>query len=328
MASTAPTATRPRVVFYDPIRPDWSYDIERSVFEPEGVELVIPADDAEAERSIEDADVVVVTGIGRLGAAQIGRLRNAVGLLCYSIGMNQVDGASAAAAGIPVRNVPGYCADEVADHALTLLLAGWRRLIPIVERTATSGWPAAQSSADVQAIRRIRGKTLGILGAGRIGRKVAERARAFGLRTIAADPYATGTADLPILSLEEVLAQADGFICCAALTPESRGVLGAAALAHVKPGLIFVNVARGGLVDEVALAAAIADGRIAVAALDVRDPEPPDAARDVLTGLANVVQTPHIAASSQEAVLDLHREAAETCLELLRAGGRLGPVGA
>ncbi len=326
--ATSPAVGVPRVVFYDPIRSDWSYAIERSVLEPEGVELVIPADDAAAEQLIEDADVVIVTGIGRLGATQIGRLRNAVGLLCYSIGMDQVDADAAESAGIPVRNVPGYCADEVADHALTLLLAAWRRLIPIVDDTHRLGWPATQAGPDVRAIRRIRGTTLGILGAGRIGTRVGTRARAFGMRTIAADPWSAGSDDLPVLPLVDVLAQADGLVCCAALTPESRGVLDASALAGVKPGLILVNVARGGLVDEAALAAALADGRIAFAALDVRDPEPPGAIRDRLAGVRNVLETPHIGASSQEAVLDLHREAAETCLEMLRAAGRLDPMSA
>src|SRR4029079_4657207 len=99
--------------------------------------------------------------------------------------------------------------------------------------------------------------------------------------------------------------------------------LSAEALSHVKPGALFVNVARGGLVDEVALAAALGDGRIAYAGLDVRDPEPPDPAADLLTRLPNVLSTPHIAASSQEAVEDLHEQAAEIAVELLRAAGRL-----
>ncbi len=317
---------RPKVVFYDPPRPGWAFDIERSVFAPHGVELIIPVDDAEGDTVIEDADVVIVAGVRRMGAAQIQRLRRAVGLQCYSVGMNQVDAAAAAKAGIPVRNVPGYSADEVADHALTLLLAAWRRLVPLVGKAASEGWPAAQASPESASIRRIRGKTLGVLGAGRIGAKVAARARAFGMRTIAADPYGHGTDELPILPLAEVLTRADGLVCCAALTPESRGVLGAEMLALVKPGLIFVNVARGGLVDEAALAAALQDGRIASAALDVREPEPPDPARDLLSGLPNVIQTPHVGGLSQEAYLDLHREAAESCLQLLRSAGRLPPA--
>jgi D-3-phosphoglycerate dehydrogenase len=313
----------PRVVFYDPIPGDWSYAIERSVLDPLGVELVVPDDEAEAERAVEDADVVIVTGVRRLGAEAIARLRRPAGLLCYSIGMDQVDAAAARERGIPVRNVPGYCTDEVADHALTLLLAAWRHLVPLAGLTAGAGWDAARASGAIGSIRRIRGRTLGILGAGRIGSRVGERARAFGLRTIAADPYAPGTDLLPVVPLEELLARADAIVCCAALTSASRGLLGADALSRVKPGLILVNVARGGLIDERALADALRDGRVAAAALDVRDPEPPDRASDPLAGLPNVIETPHIAASSQEAVDDLHAQAAEACADLLRAAGRL-----
>jgi D-3-phosphoglycerate dehydrogenase len=171
----------------------------------------------------------------------------------------------------------------------------------------------------------LRGKTLGIVGAGRIGRGVARRARGFGLRTIAADPFVEPGTDpeLEILPLPEVLAQADALVLCAALTSESRHLIDRAALALVRPGMVLVNVARGGLVDESALAAALAEGRVGAAALDVRDPEPPRPASDPLAGFDNVILTPHMAATSQEAVEDLHRMAAEISLELLRAGGRL-----
>ncbi|MFN8621495.1 MAG: NAD(P)-dependent oxidoreductase [Chloroflexota bacterium] len=313
----------PRVVFYDPIPGDWSYDLERSVLDPFGVELVIPPDPTAAEDAIVDADVVIVTSVARLQAPSIERLKGPAGILCYSIGMNQVDHDTAAARGIPVTNVPGYCSDEVADHGMTLLLALYRHLVPIVDLVEAHGWRAIRRSSHLHAIRRVRGKTLGIIGAGRIGTRVGERARAFGLRTIAADPFVDSRPDLPVLPLEEVLAQADAVILCAALTPQSRHLLNARTLLSVKPGMLLVNVARGGLIDEPALAEALQDGRIAWAALDVRDPEPPDPETDPFTDLPNVVQTPHVAASSQEAVVDLHLQAAEICLDLLRAAGRL-----
>ncbi len=313
----------PRVVFYDPIPGGWDYDLERSVLDPAGVELVIPPDPAQAETLIEDADVVIVTSIARLGRDQIDRLRRPAGILCYSIGMNQVDHDAAAARGIPVTNVPGYCSDEVADHGMTLLLSLWRHLVPVVDLVEAHGWKAIRRSHHLHGIRRIRGKTLGIVGAGRIGTRVAARARGFGLRTIAADPFVDPRPDLPILPLEEVLDQADAVILCAALTPQSRHLLNARTLLHAKPGMLLVNVARGGLIDERALAGALTDGRIAFAALDVRDPEPPDADDDPLFGLSNVIQTPHVAANSQEAVIDLHLQAAEISLDLLRSAGRL-----
>jgi D-3-phosphoglycerate dehydrogenase len=313
----------PRVVFYDPIPGEWGYDLERSVLDPHGVELVIPADAHEAERLIEDADVVIATSIAKLGPDAIARLKDPAGILCYSIGMNQVDAEAAAARGIPVVNVPGYCSDEVADHGMTLLLSLWRHLVPIVDLVEAHGWRAIRRSHHLHGIRRVNGKTLGIIGAGRIGTRVATRARGFGLHTIAADPFVDSRPDLPVLPLEEVLGRADAVILCAALTPQSRHLLNARTLLHVKPGMLLVNVARGGLIDEPALAEALKDGRIAFAALDVRDPEPPDPETDPLMDLPNVVQTPHVAATSQESVVDLHLQAAEGCLELLRAAGRL-----
>jgi D-3-phosphoglycerate dehydrogenase len=313
----------PRVVFYDPIPGGWDYDLERSVLDPAGVDLVIPSDPHEAETLIEDADVIVVTSIAKLGADQIARAKGPAGILCYSIGMNQVDHDAAAARGIPVTNVPAYCSDEVADHGMTLLLALWRHLVPIVDLVEAHGWRAIRRSHHLHGIRRINGKTLGIIGAGRIGNRVANRARGFGLKVIAADPFVESRPDLPILPLEEVLGQADAIILCAALTPQSRHLLNARTLLHVKPGALLVNVARGGLIDEPALAEALKDGRIAFAALDVRDPEPPDPETDPLQDLPNVVETPHVAASSQESTVDLHLQAAEICLDLLRAAGRL-----
>jgi D-3-phosphoglycerate dehydrogenase / 2-oxoglutarate reductase len=318
------SVVRPRVVVLDPIRDvPWDYDLERRVLGPAGVELVVPADDAEGEDAVQSADVVIVTGLRRLEAPLVARLGRAVGIVCYSVGMDAVDGEAAARAGIPVRNVPGYCSDEVADHALTLLLAAWRRLPRLSARAAAHDW-AVHADPALAAIRRLRAHTLGVVGAGRIGRGIAARARAFGMRTLAADPLVTDAGpDLPVVPLRELLAQVDALVLAAPLTPDTRGLIGRDALARVRPGLVLVNVARGGLVDEAALAEALADGRVSAAALDVRDPEPPDPARDPLTGHPAVLQTPHVGGSSQEASADLHRMAAEVCLELLAAAGRL-----
>jgi D-3-phosphoglycerate dehydrogenase len=320
-------ASRPRVVVLDPIRDvAWDYDLERAVLAPAGVDLVIPADDPAADAEARDADVVIVSGIRRLEAPLIGELRRAVGILCYSVGMDKVDGEAAAAAGIPVRNVPGYCTDEVADQALALLLAAWRRVPGLAARAEAYDW-AVHADQDLAAIRRMRGHTLGVVGAGRIGRQVAQRARAFGMRTIAADPFvADAGSELPVLPFDEVLARADAIVLCAALSPRTRGLIGSDALARVRPGLVLVNVARGGLVDEPALATALRDGRVSFAALDVRDPEPPRPDADPLAGLPNVLQTPHVGGASQEATADLHRMAAGICLELLTAAGRVAPA--
>jgi D-3-phosphoglycerate dehydrogenase len=312
-----------RVAVFDPPPGDWSFAPEAAALAHRGVDLVVPATEADAEEAIRDADVVIVTGVRRLDAARVAGLRNAVGILCYSIGTDKVDGPAAQAAGIPVRNVPDYCTEEVSDHALALLLAAQRRLLPVA--VATRGSWRLEDRSILGPIRRLRGQTLGVLGAGRIGRLVAGKARAFGFRTIAHDPVVAdaGDPDLELVDLESLLERADALVLCAALTPASRHVIGRSALARVRAGLILVNVARGGLVDEVALAEALRDGRVGYAALDVRDPEPPDPGSDPLAGLPNVLQTPHVAATSRDAVDDLHRLAARHVLEMLETAGRI-----
>lgn len=313
----------PRVVVYDPIPGGWSFEVDAALLRERGVELVTPVDESDADVAIRSADAVIVTGVRRLDATRVATLERCVGILCYSIGMDKVDGPSASAAGIPVRNVPDYCTDEVSDHALALLLAAQRRLLPIAHAAAAGEWPLRDRS-QLMEIRRLRGQTLGIAGAGRTGRLVARKARAFGFGTIAYDPFVTDPddPDLELVPLDELIRRADAIVICAALTPGAPPLISKDVLERIKPGLILINVARGGHVDEDALAEALRDGRVAVAGLDVRATEPPPRA-DPLAGLANVIQTPHVAASSREAADDLHRLAATYVLGLLEDAGRI-----
>jgi D-3-phosphoglycerate dehydrogenase len=318
---------RSKVVVYDPlgwVMPGWTYEVERGILEPHGVDIVVPRDPTESEREIVDADVLIVSGIrGQLGAAAIETLRNCVGLLCYSIGMNQVDHVAARAADIPVTNVP-FCVDEVSDQALTFILMAERRVFPLATAAAAGEW-AFNTSPAYHQIHRLKGRTLGIIGVGRIGKEVARKARVFGYRTLGYDPNVSNPGDpqIEMLPLESLMRQADVIVTCADLNPSSRGVVGRESLAHVRPGTILVNIARGGLVDEAALADALRDGRIAVAALDVRTDEPPKPDNDPLTGLPNVILTPHMAGASVEAREALHVMAAEASLALLKAAGRV-----
>jgi D-3-phosphoglycerate dehydrogenase len=326
-ASSTSRSGRPRVVVYDPIPGDWSFEAETAILGERDVDLVVPNAPEHADEAIRTADAVIVTGVRRLDAARIATLERCAGILCYSIGMDKVDGPAASAAGLPVRNVPDYCTDEVSDHALTLLLAAQRRLVPIANATALGEWPL-RDRAQLGAIRRLRGQTLGIAGAGRTGRLVARKARGFGFLTIAHDPFVTdpGDPELELVAFDDLLRRADAIVICAALTPGTPPLITRNALARVRPGLILVNVARGGHVDEDALAEALRDGRVAVAALDVRATEPP-AVPDPLAGLPNVIQTPHVAASSREAAEDLHRLAARYVLDLLEDAGRVRAPG-
>jgi D-3-phosphoglycerate dehydrogenase / 2-oxoglutarate reductase len=317
---------RPLVTFVDPLTwsRDFSYEIEQTALTAAGVELVIPADEAERDRILPLADVVISSGTMKVGADMIARLERCVGIQCYSVGKDAVDSAAADLAGIPVANVNASTAD-VADHTMALLLAMERRLFPMVEATERNEW-VLRNLPDAWEIRRLEGQTLGIVGAGRIGRTVAQRARAFGFRTIAHDRFLPDPADpdLEMVELGDLFAQSDAVVVCASLDADSHELINDEVLAHIKPGAYFVNCARGGLVDEAALARALNDGRIRMAALDVRNPEPPDPDDDHLGDHPNVIQTPHMAAMSDRTRIDVHHLVAENVIRLLRAGGRLG----
>lgn len=322
------TTQRPRVVVFDPltsIAPSWSYDVERRMLAEHGVDLVVPATPEEADEAVRDADVAIVAAIRGMGRADIERLTNCVGLLCYSIGMNQVDAEAAADHGIPVGNTP-FCVDEVSDQALTLLLAAERRLVPFVQMVDAGDWNFSASPLR-EKVRRLKGRTLGIIGTGRIGSEIARKAAPFGYRLLGCDPLVEGMKHgLQKVSLETLLAESDAIVLALSLNATSRNIINRDTLAQVKPGVTLVNIARGGLVDEDALAEALRDGRVGYAALDVRADEPPKPDNDPLTGLPNLIVTPHIAGLSIEAQEGLHVMAAEAALAMLRAGGRLPAV--
>lgn len=313
------------VVIYDPIRLfPWSYDVEETALAQCGIELVVPADVDEARRELPRADVVVVSQ--RLPVEALDLLERCCGILCYSVGKDGVDEARAAELGIPVVNVPDYCTEEVSDHAVALLLSLQRLVVAYAIEGARGNWDV-RDWPEFMTMRRLRGQTVGIVGLGRIGSRVAEKVRGLGMNVLAYDPYRDEPPpDVELCSFDEVLERSDAVVLCAALTPESRHLIDAAALARMRRDAVLVNVARGALVSEAALAQSLRDGRLRGAALDVREVEPTDPASDPLLGIRNVVLTQHVGATSVEAFEDMHRLAAERILDLLRDAGRLaGP---
>lgn len=313
---------RPKVLVYDPITSlPWSYEADRRALAAAGVDLLVPDDPEHARSLLPTADAVIVSS--RLPAQDLELARRCVGICCYSVGMDGVDRELADRMGIRVGNVPDYCTDEVSDHALALLLALQRAIVPMATAAAAGHWDV-RDRPEFYAVRRLRGQTVGILGLGRIGIRVAEKCAGFGMHTIAHDPFRTepvpGT---PLVGLAELLDRSDAVVICAAYSPESHHLISTRELARLRPHCLLVNVSRGAFVDERALAQALRDGRLRGAALDVRDPEPPDPAADPLAGLDSVILTQHIAATSIEAMADIHELAAKRVLELLRAGGRL-----
>jgi D-3-phosphoglycerate dehydrogenase len=220
-------------------------------------------------------------------------------------GYDSINTVAASERGIMVCNTPTYCTDEVADHAIALLLACLRHVARL-DRGMRRG---DHTMTTIDHTRRMAGATLGIIGLGRIGRRVAQRLRGWELRTLAYDPYITYEQAREVgaerVALDELLRTADFITIHCPLTPETHHLIGARELALLKPTAILVNDARGPIVDELALAAALRAGHLWGAALDVfaQEPLPADSP---LVGLENVILTPHAAAYSPQSRADLY----------------------
>ena len=261
-----------------------------------------------------DAVAILAGPIIPLDRAHLERLESCSAIVRYGVGLDNVDIDVAQELGIAVGNVPEYGHEEISNHAIALLLALSRKLFAFdaAVRRGGTGIPAPQSVA------RLSRRTLGLVGYGRIGRRVAEKARAFGLEVVAYDPYAGTADDVELLDLDELLRRADILSLHVPLTPETRHMIGARELALLEPGSLVINIGRGGLVDEDALVAALHSGHIAGAALDVTEIEPLPLSSPLLDA-PNVILTPHVAWVSEVALSDLKRLTAENALRLIGA---------
>lgn len=230
------------------------------------------------------------------------------------IGLDNIHVPTATERGIPVTNVPDYCVPEVADHTLALLLALTRRVCQF-DRQAKAGQYDLLSAGPMF---RLAGRTLGLLGFGRIARAVRERAVAFGLRVIAHTPsgndYGTGC---EMVSLERLLEESDYLSLHAPLGDDTRHLLDSTALAKLKQGVFLVNTSRGPVIDETALWEGIQSGRIAGAGLDVFEEEPPDLAQPLFRD-KRVVATPHAAFTSEESLIDLRTRVCGQIVQILQ----------
>lgn len=329
---------RPLAVVYDPLSrvTDFSYDIEEALLAERGVDLIVARDVEDANKHLPEARIVISSGLESIGAEQIKRMSSCLGIVAAQAGLDHIDINAAADAGIEVVNVHAST-EEVADHALALTLAALRRIVDFHHAADRREWDSL-NVANRQDLRRLRGQVMGIIGPGRIGSAVAARAQAFGFRLIAtgrrrrpAPHPGTVGPDHPEaiahVPLEELLTVSDVIVVCADANPSSVRLLGPDAFRRMKPGVVIVNVARGSLIDESALADALDRGVVSMAALDVRDPEPPDPGRDRLTGHPRVIQTPHVGGASDGSAEDLHRLTAEQVLEILEHHGLVEPTG-
>ncbi|HEY7667133.1 MAG TPA: C-terminal binding protein [Actinomycetota bacterium] len=228
----------------------------------------------------------------------------------YGIGLDTIDIAEASSRGIVVTNVPDYCIDEVSDHALALILSLVRRVAILDRDVRAGGWDLAPA----RPVHRLRGRTLGLVGFGRIARRLAEKVAPIGLRRLAHDPFvpveAITEAGCEAGDLERVLVESDIVSIHAPLMETTRHLIGDAELRAMKPDAFLVNTSRGPLVDLDALRTIRAEGHLGGVGLDVLESEPP-APNDPLLRDPGVVITPHAAFYSEEATAEQQRKAAE-----------------
>ena len=292
-----------------------SIDPERQVLDGHDVELrrLQCRTPAEVASQAGDADVLINQYVPITGEV-LDALPRCRLVVRYGVGVDNVDVEAAAARGVWVANVPDYGRDEVADHTLALALAVLRGVV-VLDRSVREGTWDLEAA---RPLRRLGTLTYGVVGCGAIGTAVARRAAGLGMRVLGYD-IAQVRSQPPIerVPLEELLEGSDVVSLHAALTPDSHHLIGAAALARMRPTAFLVNTARGGLIDGAALLDALDAGALAAAALDVLETEPPDELGWRLARHPRVVATPHAAWYSEEAFRALKTLAAEEVARIL-----------
>ena len=294
-----------RIVITDCDHP--SIELEQAIFTAAGHEVVVA--------QCRTADEVIVAGHGAAALlAQYAPITEAVMTALpsfrvvgrYGVSLDNIELPAAARHGIAVVNVPDYCIDEVADHAIGLLLS-LSRGITFQDRAIHAGtWDFRRGGQ----LRRASEMRLGIIGLGRIGAATARRALALRFEVVATDPRSPELEGVRLVGLNELLETSDIVSMHAWLDPATRHMLDAAALARMQPGAFLVNTSRGGLIDQAALVEALRSGHLGGAALDVLEREPiaPD---DPLLALSNVILTPHAAFYSPQSMVEMKTRVAE-----------------
>jgi len=287
--------------------------IQRPLREPDG--SISP--------EVADADILI-SGGAVIDDAVLSQLRTVRFLLRPYVGYDDIDVDAVTRHGILFANVPDAFIEEVANHTLALILACNRKLIQNDAFVKSGRWSAGERNRSATVpLRRTSTLTLGLVGFGNIARLVVDRARPFGFRFLAADPFVTPEAaaamGVSLVSLEELLGQSDIVSLHVFLNAETRGMIDAAKLALMKPDAYLVNTSRGPVVDEPALADALLAGKLAGAGLDVFEVEPM-AADSPLLSLPNVVLTPHIASYSEEGDVAHQARTAEILLQVVKGG--------
>jgi phosphoglycerate dehydrogenase-like enzyme len=314
---------RPLVVITDTLA---EAGVERAVLDPVAdVKLLQTNDEKDVLRAGTEADVLLVFHDIKLTERSIPALHRCRGIVRCGVGFDNVDLHVAGEHGIVVCNVPDYGTEEVADHALMLLLALARRLLPADRAIRDGNWTATA----VFGAPRLRGRTLGLIGCGRIGTALALRARALGLRVVFYDPYKPDGLDKALgiertYRLDDLLEQSEFLSLHCPLTRETHHLLNAATLARLPAGAYVINTARGPCIDLDALRAALDSGHIAYAGLDVVEREPLDDER--IRRHPRVVLTPHSAFYSVEGFNEMRSKGADEARRLILGEPVRNPV--
>lgn len=284
--------------------------------------------DAELAERLKDKDGALTTGTQPINTALLAACPRLRIVSNMTVGYNNFDVAAMTAAGVQGTNTPDVLTETTADFGFALLMAAARRVTESEHYLRAGKW--TRWSYDMFAGAEVHGSTLGILGMGRIGQGIARRgAYGFGMDVIYHNrsrltPELEAECRARYVSKEELLAQADHLVLVLPYTPASHHAIGAAELAQMKPTATLINIARGGIVDDAALAQALADKRIAAAGIDVFEGEP-----SVYPGLLqvpNVVLTPHIASATVKTRLKMTQLAADNLISYLEGGPAITPV--
>src|SRR5436189_6153152 len=283
--------------------------------EQPGWNVVMTANDS-LKAEIADADALIVRIATRVTAELLDCAKKLRAVGRAGVGVDNIDLDEATKRGVLVMSTPGGSSVSVAEHTFALLLALVRQLPRFDAAMREGRWEKSASGAEV------RGKTLGLVGLGRIGSEVASRAEAFGMRVVAYAPFISEAAarelSVELVPLDQLLAECDFISLHTAVSPQTRDMINALSIAKMKKGVRIINAARGELINEADLAAAIKGGRVAGAALDVFAEEPPK--KCPLIGLPNVITTPHVAGSTAEAQEELGTQVALQIKDYLAEG--------
>ena len=307
-------------------------DIERQVLGSAGEFECHAAAEEVPDASWRAADGVQTFRASPFVNSMADRLDNCRIIVRGGVGYDGLDLAALGARGIAVCNVPDYGTTEVADHAMALML-GLRRGIVTFHDALRADPVAGFDFAAAPCLQRLRGQRFGVVGLGRIGTATARRAGGFDMEVVFYDPYLPDGVDLAtgftrLGSIEELFEASDAISLHTPLTDETRGIVNPTLLARVKPGAVLINTSRGPVVDLDAVYAALKDGRLGGAAIDVYPAEPPDRAHPLVKAYTGrepwldgrLILTPHAAFFSAEGARDLRRKCVETALAYLRDG--------